>query len=316
MFAEPTIDDFQANLRGHLDKATDRAKRAVRQIKSEHGARHLNSGRTVIRTYDAVKNEFDAGVNAALGELKRAFLKTKLDHGELWRVTEQYLAQFNAEFNKIIKTKTNRMRGAAALNLTPFNDDLSFKVRQFKVGKFDPLEPEVSQKAQVPEKSEVPQKAEVPQKSEVPEKSEVPQKAEVPQKSEVPKKSEVPQKAEVPQESNAINMGSMTGSTIQQGSPNAQQNVRFTLNINSAQMALLNFETEISKLTLSELTRTDINADLHTIRAQLSKSSPTLSIIQECGRTIRDVIEGNTAGALTPSVIAAGKALWSALGVE
>ena len=298
MFAEPTIDDFQANLRGHLDKATDRAKRAVRQIKSEHGARHLNSGRTVIRTYDAVKNEFDAGVNAALGELKRAFLKTKLDHGELWRVTEQYLAQFNAEFNKIIKTKTNRMRGAAALNLTPFNDDLSFKVRQFKVGKFDPLEPEVSQKAQVPEKSEVPQKAEVPQKS------------------EVPKKSEVPQKAEVPQESNAINMGSMTGSTIQQGSPNAQQNVRFTLNINSAQMALLNFETEISKLTLSELTRTDINADLHTIRAQLSKSSPTLSIIQECGRTIRDVIEGNTAGALTPSVIAAGKALWSALGVE
>jgi hypothetical protein len=268
MFVKPTIDDFQANLRRHLDKATDRAKQAVRQIKSEHAAHgRLNSGSTIIRTYDAVKNEFDAGVNAALGELKRAFLKTKLDHGELWRVTEQCLAQFTAEFNKIIKTKTNRMRGAAALNLTPFNDDLSFKVRQFKVGKFDPLEPEV------------------------------------------------PQESEVPQQSNAIEMGSMTGSTIQQGSSNAQQNVRFTLNINSAQMALLNFETAIRKLTLSELTRADINADLHTIRAQLSKSSPSLSIIQECGRTIRNVIEGNTAGVLTPSVIAAGKLLWSALGL-
>jgi hypothetical protein len=274
MFAKPKIDDFQANLRRHLDEATDRAKRAVRQIKSEHAAHgRLNSGSTIIRTYEAVKNEFDAGVNAALGEVKRAFLKTKLDHGELWRVTEQCLAQFTAEFNKITKTKTNRMRGAAALNLTPFNDDLSFKVRQFKVGKFDPLEPEV------------------------------------------PQESEVPQGLEVPQESNAINMGSMAGSTIQQGSPDAQQNVRFTLNINSAQMALLNFETAISKLTLSELRRTDINADLHTIRAQLSKSSPSLSIIQECGRAIKNVIEGTAAGALTPSVIAAGRALWSALGL-
>jgi hypothetical protein len=110
-------------------------------------------------------------------------------------------------------------------------------------------------------------------------------------------------------------MGSMTGSTIQRGSPNAQQNVRFTLNINSAQMALLNFETAIRKLTLSELTRTELNADLHTIRAQLSKSSPSLSIIQECGRTIRNGIEGIAAAVLTPSVIAAGKALWSALGI-
>jgi hypothetical protein len=60
---------------------------------------------------------------------------------------------------------------------------------------------------------------------------------------------------------------------------------------------------------------TEIKAELHTIRAQLSKALPSPSIIQESGRTLRNVIEGIGAGILTPGVAAAASALWSAFGL-
>jgi hypothetical protein len=126
----------------------------------------------------------------------------------------------------------------------------------------------------------------------------------------------IPEEPEVPPVSkNEINIGSMTGSAIQQGSPNAQQSVQFTLNVETARTALANFETALAEQKLSEVTLSEINAELHTIRAQLSKASPNSSIIQESGRTLRNVTEGIAAGVLTPGVIAAASALWSALGL-
>lgn len=59
-----------------------------------------------------------------------------------------------------------------------------------------------------------------------------------------------PAEPEVPQVSNSINIGNMTGSTIQQGSPNASQSVQFTLNVETARTALTNFETAISEVSL------------------------------------------------------------------
>lgn len=127
--------------------------------------------------------------------------------------------------------------------------------------------------------------------------------------------SDPPEPEVRPVTKNIITVGNMTGSAIQQGSPNASQKVQCTLNIEAVRTALSNFETAISGANLPATTLDEIKADIHTIRAQLSKTSPTLLIIQETGRTMRNVIEGIAAGVLTPGVIAAAPALWSALGL-
>lgn len=124
-----------------------------------------------------------------------------------------------------------------------------------------------------------------------------------------------PSEPEVPPVANAINIGTMTGSTIQQGSPNATQNVQFTLNVESVRTALDQLDIAIADLNLPATTLAELQADIGTIRAQLSKPSPSLPILREAGRTLRNVIEGIAASALTPTLIAVAPALWSALGL-
>jgi hypothetical protein len=58
-----------------------------------------------------------------------------------------------------------------------------------------------------------------------------------------------------------------------------------------------------------------VKGDLHTIAAQLSKTSPSLVVLQEAGRSLRNIVEGVAAGLMTPGVLAAATALWIALGL-
>jgi hypothetical protein len=95
MFAELTINDYQNWVRWHLKKALTNAEGAVGQIRAEHAARGiLDSSMTVMRVIGDVKKEFDAGVEAALGELHRAVSKTNLDPQELRQATAQCLVNF------------------------------------------------------------------------------------------------------------------------------------------------------------------------------------------------------------------------------
>ena len=220
-----------------------------------------SSGRIQL-SIQAARTEFDAGIEAALGELKRVIRSTTLDPKALRQVVGQRLQHFAADLKAAAQMNDSARLLDPRESFAAFDKQLDFALEQFDVGLHDPIEPEV------------------------------------------------------PQVSNAINIGSITGTTIQQGSPNASQNVRFTLNIQLAQTALDGFETAINEVSLSAEELTNIKADLQTICPQLSKPSPSLSIIQESGRTIRSVIEGVAAGLLTPSVIAAAPALWSALGLS
>jgi hypothetical protein len=61
-----------------------------------------------------------------------------------------------------------------------------------------------------------------------------------------------PQEPEVPPMSNTINIGTMTGSAIQQGSPHAKQAVQMTLNVEAVRDALAAFEAAIQGTNLSE----------------------------------------------------------------
>jgi hypothetical protein len=266
VFAQPTINDFLALIDWHIAKAVDRGERAVAQIRAE-GTRSGQTGRTISLSIDAVRKEFEAGIDAVLGELKRAIRKTTLDRDELRQYAVQRLMQFATTAQAITQMDQFR-RQSEGINkyideqFLSFNQHLQFAIRQFDVGLLDPPEPEVPVLA-----------------------------------------------------SNSINIGNMTGSTIQQGSPGAQQRVEFKLNIDAAARALTAFELALSAAPLPLKMLDELMPDVKTIRAQLSKPSPTVSIIQEAGKSIRNVFEGIAAGMLTPEVLAAAPALWSALGL-
>jgi hypothetical protein len=124
-----------------------------------------------------------------------------------------------------------------------------------------------------------------------------------------------PAEPETPGVHNAINVGSMIGSTIQQGSPAATQTAQITLNVHLARTALAELESALSNANLSHTVRDEMLADVRTIGAQLSKPTPSTSIVREAGRSLRNVVEGVAAGALTQPFITAATALWSALGL-
>jgi hypothetical protein len=116
-----------------------------------------------------------------------------------------------------------------------------------------------------------------------------------------------------------ISVGQMTGSAIQQGSPGAKQSVEFNLNVEMINEALAAFEAAVASASLPLDTVTEVSADIRTIRAQLEKSQPNKRIIQEAGKSLRNVVEGIVGGMLTApvttAVTTAAAMLWAALGI-
>jgi hypothetical protein len=142
MFADPTINDYLDNVRWHLDKVLANATHAVNKVRAEHAQRGiLSSSMTVMRVFSEVKREFDFGVEAALGELRRAASKTKLDPRELRQATAQCLANFAIAMKSI--AAPGQLRGLVGNAADEWDKDLNFKLRQFDVGFFVPDEPEV-----------------------------------------------------------------------------------------------------------------------------------------------------------------------------
>ena len=264
MFREPTLNDFLDNLRWHLNKASRNAVHAVNACRAQLASSgRLQSSAEIIMVFDAVRNEFDAGIETAFGELKRTIKRTTLDRIDLRDATVSCLENFRLEMEALTRADQYRSLAAQAVDerLMAFDQHLAFAIRQFDTGFFDPDEPER------------------------------------------------------PNVSNSINIGTMTGSAIQQGSSAATQSVQFNLNIDEAKAAAAAFESAIRTAQLPQKQLDEVTADLHTIAAQLSKASPSVAILQEAGRSLRNIVEGVTAGLATPGVVAAAPALWSALGL-
>jgi len=95
----------------------------------------------------------------------------------------------------------------------------------------------------------------------------------------------------------------------------ATQSVQFQMSIESVKTALDGFEAAIAAVELPSAQRDDISADILTIKAQLAKKRPTLSVLQEAGKSLRNIVEGVAAGIMTPGIVAAASALWNALGL-
>src|SRR5258708_11318070 len=262
MYAEPTINDFLDNIRWHLDKACQNAQHVVNQVMTEHAGRGiLESSMTMMRIFDEVRKEFDAGIEVALGELQRTATKTTLNRQELRQATAQCLTNFAIAMKSMTAPVQFKFlpREGIDQNLRAFDDHLKFKQRQFDVGFFVPHEPEP------------------------------------------------------PQVTNSITVCNMTASPIMQGSPNANQSVEFNLDAGSARTALTAFETALEAASLSAATRASFAPEIQTLRAQLSKPSPSQMILREAGRSLRNIVEGVYAALLAPAAMAAATALCSAL---
>ncbi len=111
---------------------------------------------------------------------------------------------------------------------------------------------------------------------------------------------------------NHITIETMTGGAIQQGTSHSQIQ-QFGIDVSAAKDALKAFEIAFASETLTTEQRSHLDADVATIKAQLKKPSISKVILTETMRSLRSLVEGITAGALTPSAVNAASALWTAL---
>jgi len=112
---------------------------------------------------------------------------------------------------------------------------------------------------------------------------------------------------------NSINVNSIVGD-ISQNSPHFVQSIN--AKVSDLQSALADFSETIKTASLPTEKLDEILSDVATIRAQLSKRSPSGGIIQEATKSIRNVIEGVAAGLITPEITASAVALFGAVGLS
>jgi hypothetical protein len=114
---------------------------------------------------------------------------------------------------------------------------------------------------------------------------------------------------------NNIYIGVMSGGLLQQGTRHSHQSASNSFDREGAQAALTSFTEALKTLSLPADKLTDLQANLDTVRAQLAKPAPSLSIIQEAGRSVRNLIEGVMAGMLTGPAMTYAQYLIRALGL-
>lgn len=103
------------------------------------------------------------------------------------------------------------------------------------------------------------------------------------------------------------------GVAIQQGTASSVQNMHYQVDAGAASRALDILERELAAAPVPQDVLADLQADIATLRAQLSKSSPSFSILNEAGKSIRSITEGVIAGIITPEATIAVGALLTAL---
>lgn len=110
------------------------------------------SGVVVVAIFAEMQNAFENGIGTALGELKRVIRTTKLDRDELRQAAVLCLEEFKISC-KAVAGANNNFRSLPGMGdyidgrLREFDEVLTFKIRQFDIGFFDPQEPEVPQVA-------------------------------------------------------------------------------------------------------------------------------------------------------------------------
>lgn len=113
---------------------------------------------------------------------------------------------------------------------------------------------------------------------------------------------------------NNLTVGNNIGGNIQQGTDRSSQSASVAINVGAITAALDKFRQELSDPQVPPEVRSMIEPEVATLSAQLQKPSPNPSILSEVGKSIRSVVEGVVAGALTPGFMTAVATLVAAIG--
>ena len=121
MFAEPTINDFVELIDWHIANALKSADRAVNGVRGEFKAGVFQSGRRIIFSIEAARKEFEAGVEAVLGELKRTIRKNKLDPKDLRQHAGERLLKFANDAKAAAKVAVWEMSAPSPRSMNTLN---------------------------------------------------------------------------------------------------------------------------------------------------------------------------------------------------
>jgi hypothetical protein len=92
---------------------------------------------------------------------------------------------------------------------------------------------------------------------------------------------------------NIINIGTMTGSQITQGSPASRQDNAISFhNPGAVEEFLRKLKEQLPALSLDADSSTELQADVAALESQLQSSRPKLGIIKECILSVRRILEG------------------------
>ena len=96
---------------------------------------------------------------------------------------------------------------------------------------------------------------------------------------------------------NIISIGQMTNSHIQQASPGATQVVNIGPDkYEELKQVVYSLKESIDKLSLQPQQRSELEAEIVTIETQISSPKPKSTIIAECLKSIRNILEGAASG--------------------
>jgi len=102
---------------------------------------------------------------------------------------------------------------------------------------------------------------------------------------------------------NIINVENMSNSVIQQGTSNSNVSVIFESSKLDKLETLIDKLEEITSVFTEIESLKEFKAELDTLKSQKSSPKPKRFIIQESLKTIRHLIEGVTASAMTPKIL-------------
>ncbi len=101
-----------------------------------------------------------------------------------------------------------------------------------------------------------------------------------------------------------LNIHSSSVGSVQQAGEGATQTVVVHFNANAVQRALDEFIVALNASKVSDEIRSAAMIELETIRPQLKKATPSVSIVREGLRSLRNIVEGVAAGVLATKLVA------------
>lgn len=105
---------------------------------------------------------------------------------------------------------------------------------------------------------------------------------------------------------NILNVQSMVGSQIQQGTNTSTQTQSQSIaqnDLNTIEALLTSLKQNLIEIGLKDEASTDAEAEIQTIEAQLRSSKPKSAILRESFKTLRNLIEGVASNAVASAVI-------------